>query len=168
MPEQLYCELCGSPISGRSYKVTIEGVSLTVCEKCYRKQSAKVQEKASLQEKNQRQPSQTMQKKPQPKIKQEVELEVVEDYAKRIREARERLGINLLTLSQKVMEKETVLKRIEQNRLRPSIDLARRLERALGIRLLEPVVDEAQIKTSNIEEDSSITLGDIVNIRKKG
>jgi putative transcription factor len=64
------------------------------------------------------------------------------------------------------MEKETVLKRVEQGRLRPSIDLARRLERALGIKLLEPVVDEEKGKFESQEEDG-ITLGDVVNIRKK-
>ncbi|MFP3268352.1 MAG: multiprotein bridging factor aMBF1 [Desulfurococcales archaeon] len=167
MPEPLYCELCGSPISGRAYKVSVEGVSLTVCEKCYRKQSAKTREKTAQEEKQQRtQPQASTQRKPQLKAKHEVELEVVDDYAKRIKDARERLGITLFSLSQKVMEKETVLKRVEQGRLRPSIDLARRLERALGIKLLEPVVDEEKGKFESQGEDG-ITLGDVVNIRKK-
>jgi len=168
MPEQLYCELCGSPIVGKAYKITIEGVSLTVCEKCYRKQSAKAQEKSAREEREAKPAAQPRPKRTQPKIKHEVEFEVVEDYAQRIREARERSGISLLALSQKVMEKETVLKRVEQGRLRPSIDLARRLEKALGIKLLEPVVDESRESSMKIESEDEITLGDIVNIRKKG
>ncbi|MEM0021345.1 MAG: multiprotein bridging factor aMBF1 [Fervidicoccaceae archaeon] len=170
MPEVLYCELCGSPIVGKSYKVSVEGVSLTVCEKCYRKQSAKAKEKAMpVENRAQHALKETSSRNVKQKAKKEIELEVVDDYSTRIKEARERMGLSLLVLSQKVMEKETVLKRVEQGRLRPSIDLARRLEKALGIKLLEPVVDEGSSKMSaEIEDETEVTLGDIVNIRKKG
>lgn len=170
MPEAIYCELCGNPISGKSYKITIEGVSLTVCEKCYMKQISK--QKATQSTESPKMESKKVQhpvKKVAPKKSQEVEFEVVEDYATRIRNAREKMGLTLMALSQKVMEKETVLKRIEQGRLRPSLELSRRLEKALGIRLLEPVVEDKSVeskfeKESNIED---LTLGDVVNLRKK-
>ena len=94
--------------------------------------------------------------------------EVVEDYAERIRRARMRLGWSQKVLAIKVRESENTIKRIEAGKLRPTIELARRLEEVLGIKLLEPAVD----KLISGGEGGRLpglyaTLGEIVNIRKK-
>lgn len=73
-------------------------------------------------------------------------------------------------LAEAVKEGENVIKRIEAGRLVPSIDLARRLEQVLGIKLLEPVVEstfESYQSFSRSRVSKELTLGDIVAIRKK-
>lgn len=91
--------------------------------------------------------------------------EVVSDYAERVRRARERLGWSQKMLAERVRESENVIRRIELGKLKPTIDLARRLERVLGIKLLEPVVEEPE--TSDRERGGfHLTLGDIAEIRE--
>jgi len=95
----------------------------------------------------------------------EESYDIVEDYAEKIRRARQRLGWSQAVLAQKVREKENVIKRIEAGRLKPSIELARRLEKILGITLLEPIVDEYTESYSSRNEDY-FTIGDFIKIKK--
>jgi len=96
--------------------------------------------------------------------------EVVEDYAERVRTARQRLGMSQRELALKVRVSENVIKRIEAGTLVPTIDLARRLERVLGVKLLEPVVEEEYTSTTSRSrgrrEEFYLTLGDIAEIRE--
>ncbi len=99
--------------------------------------------------------------------------EVVPDYAERVRRARERLGMSQEELAIRVKEKVNVIKRIEAGTLVPPVDLARRLEKVLGIKLLEPVVEEETLAAPSgggrrrRSEDFELTLGDIVEIREE-
>ena len=86
----------------------------------------------------------------------------MEDYADRVRRARQQLGWSQAVLARKIGEKENTVKRIESGRLMPTIDLARRLEKVLKIKLLEPVVEE---EFSSERANTYLTLGDIVRIR---
>ena len=94
------------------------------------------------------------------------EYEVVEDYSVRIRRARERLGWSRKVLAEKVRVSENVIRRIEDGSLMPTIDLARRLEKVLGIKLLEPVVDEYYESSTSKRRYEELTLGDIAEIRE--
>jgi putative transcription factor len=169
--ETMYCELCGRPIRGKAYKVKLEGAIITVCDKCYQKLMAKsegievVTEERKEKKRYTAKTTRPVKKHRRPK---RVEYEVVDDYNVRIKRAREKMGWTLGILAQRVMEKETVLRRIEQGRLRPSIDLASRLERVLGITLLEPVVEEEYEGIGEKGFDSELTLGDLANIKMKG
>ncbi len=166
------CELCGRPIVGRSYRITVEGAELTVCNSCYlRMLSRKVggQAKTTYPLKTIPQTRKQTTVSPKPKIPRrtpafDIEYEIVEDYALKIKKARERLGWSLNILAQKVREKESVLRRIEQGKLTPPMDLAKKLEKILGIKLLEPTVEEYSLKRIG---NKDLTLGDIVVIRKK-
>ncbi|MCE4607059.1 MAG: multiprotein bridging factor aMBF1 [Desulfurococcales archaeon] len=166
------CELCGRPIYGKAYKVVVEGVELTVCASCYLKLLkdkglAKKSEKDSLSKRGLVRSKKSV-GRPRPRRRAE-NYDVVEDYAKIIREARERLGLTRAELARKVQEREVTLGKIETGRLMPTIDLARRLERVLKVRLLEPVVDdeEEQEIASNPSGKSVLTLGDVAVLKKK-
>ena len=167
------CELCGRPIVGKAYKIYVEGAELTVCSSCYvRVMSRKGPVHAGVASirkpamtRTYSRPKTTIRRTPKRTPSLDMDYEVVEDYAQRIRRAREKLGWSLNILAQKVKEKESVLRRIEQGRLTPPIDLARRLEKILGIKLLEPTIEEHLPKRIG---DKDLTLGDIVVIRKKG
>ncbi len=92
--------------------------------------------------------------------------ELVEDFAQRIRSARERLGWSISTLAEKVKESTSTIRRIESGKLRPTIDLARRLEEILGIKLLVPVVEE-EASAEAMRTSKYVTLGEIVAIKNK-
>ena len=168
------CELCGRPVQDRRFLIVLEGVKMYVCRECYMKltkgKTVKTLE-TSITLRTQR-VQQKMYKQPKrAKLRSYIEeLEVVPDYAQRVKRARERLGWSIQVLAQKVGEKESVLRRIEAGRLIPTIDLARKLENILKIKLLEPVVEEGEeySYTPSKYRHSELTLGDIVTIRRKG
>ena len=169
MSGDMYCELCGAPIKGRGHRVMVEGVVMTVCGKCYIRLMSRGAARPAPPEKNvQKTQRPRITRRPQKKPRRRDlydRYEVVEDYAERIREARMRLGWSHAVLANRVGEKENVIRRIEAGRLVPTIDLARRLEKVLKIKLLEPVVEEEASLTGRVEE-YTLTLGDIARIRE--
>lgn len=167
--------MCGRPILRRqAVRISLEGASLTVCQLCAKKVRGRQQplEKPIIQKAQPKPSSPTTIKSTKPKAKQRIPTriletyEVVPDYAERIRKARQRLGWSTKILAEKVGEPESVIKRIEDGRLMPTIDMAMRLERALRIKLLQPIVEEYEDISSYLGKPTSeLTLGDIVNIR---
>ena len=180
--------MCGAPIEGRAYTIYVDGVEMIVCERCYRKYMARAKKASTdtplrlrlAQPKPRRamevQPS-TRQRptspakasKPRPRRRSTglglVErYEVVEDYAERVRKARERLGLSQKDLAQRVKVGENVIRRIESGTLVPPVDLAMRLERVLGVKLLEPVVEEEEEPIESGE--FHLTLGDVAELRE--
>ena len=171
-PDIVYCEMCGRPVHRReAYIVYLEGTRLMVCPSCYSRIARRASKALPYTEAMRRPRQGTRRPAPKPKVKPRRvnldEFEVVPDYAKRVKRARERLGWSQRTLAQAVREGENVIKRIEAGKLTPSIDLARRLEKVLGIKLLEPVVEESSAALPPAERVKDITLGDIVVVRKK-
>jgi len=67
-------------------------------------------------------------------------------------------------LAEKVKESVTTIKRIESGKLRPTIDLAKRLEEVLRIKLLVPSVEE-ELGPREAHTKKYVTLGEIVAIR---
>ncbi len=187
-PSLQYCELCGAPIFGRKYTVEIEGVELTVCPSCYLKlvRSGKIKipkktkkpvpgSQKTLEKKveSRKTSSSTKARRTFSYNSSKIPLdryEVVEDYAERIRSAREKLGLTRAELARKVQEREVTLGKIETGRLRPTLELARRLERILKIKLLEPIVD-SDLELEEFEEKprgkTALTLGDVAVLRKR-
>jgi len=92
------------------------------------------------------------------------DLELVEDFGELIRKARIRLGLTQQDLAAQLNEKITVIKKIEAGQLRPSIQLAKKLEKFLKIRLLVPVEEESIElgKLSSRRELKGVSLGDLL------
>ena len=92
-----------------------------------------------------------------------MEGEIVDDYAARIRHAREEKGLSQKDLAMQMKEKEHLIRKIENSDLIPEEDVRRKLEKALEIRLLDTPVngggEEGQGKLAP-------TLGDLTIIRK--
>ncbi len=189
--EVLYCEMCGAPIEGRAYTIVVEGVEMVVCERCYRRymsRAAKARTDEPLRlrvagprrEQPHREPAKPAVSQARPTAKRPParprrrssglggieKYEVVEDYAQRVRRAREKLGMTQKELAIKVKVGENVIKRIEAGTLVPPIDLARRLERVLGVKLLEPVAEEFEEEEGPRREEFYLTLGDVAELRE--
>ena len=67
------------------------------------------------------------------------EKELVEDYHKRIQQSRNQLGWNQEQLGQKINERKSVISQLENRSMKPDDKLVRKLEKALGIKLMEVI-----------------------------
>lgn len=98
------------------------------------------------------------------------DVELVEDFGRLIREARERMGLTQEELASQLNERATIIKKIESGEFRPSIDLAKRIERILKIRIVVPSVEGDLAELSRYLEKgkpAGVTLGDLLGGEKK-
>ncbi|AAT43796.1 multiprotein bridging factor aMBF1 [Picrophilus oshimae] len=141
------CEMCGRNVP-QLKRVRVSGAIMNVCPACARfgepvdeprKQEIKEDIKVKIPEKK---IIVKTYKKPYKKYKRpagdDVEsLDIVEDYASLIKSARERLSMTQEDLARKVLERKNVISNIERGDLLPSIETAKKLEKVLGIKLIE-------------------------------
>jgi putative transcription factor len=97
--------------------------------------------------------------------KKEIVDVVVQDYAERIKKARESQNLTQKEFAKKVNEKESLIHKIETGSFSPNVDLARKLEHALHIKLVEKFEEEKPILPH--EKGTELTIGDFVKIRKR-
>lgn len=157
----MYCEICGRPIEGEPIPVEVDKAVLYVCRSC----AAQYGKRATQQ------PQTAVQKKPAPRPAAPrpppLEVELVENFGAVIRRARENLGLSREALAAMLGVKETVLRRIEAGQLQPDLALAKRLERALGVRLLVEAAEEGVAKSGG-KVERGLTLGEVAEIRDEG
>lgn len=159
----MYCEICGRPIEGEPIAIELDGAVLYVCRSCAAKYGGKTLSKTP-QPQQQKKPAKPI---PQPQRSRLPELELVDDFGDVIRRARENLGLSRETLAAMLGIKETVLRRIEAGQLQPDLALARKIEKALGIRILVESREEAA-SSSSAKLEKGLTLGEVAEIRDEG
>lgn len=74
------------------------------------------------------------------------------------------MGLSREAFAKMLNEKESVVRRIEAEEMRPTIDLARKIEKALKIKLLKPAQEEHLLPPSH---KTSLTFGDVAVLRKR-
>ncbi|MDE1871318.1 MAG: TIGR00270 family protein [Candidatus Micrarchaeota archaeon] len=143
------CEICGIK-AGDIYIVDVEDVELRVCTKCARgkKVVSQVIERPGFGRKRVAEGN-------------EDEPQLIENYGSAIHSAREAMKIPLKVLAEMLNEKETLLLRIEQQRTLPSVELTKKLEKALAIRLMEKGQQGENPGASRGSRDRA-TLGDFI------
>jgi putative transcription factor len=138
MPE---CEICGKTVDN-VYEIMLDGSQMLVCEKDAR--GKKVVSAFGPEQKNDRR-TQAGEAREEPE-------ELVENYGKVIRKARESMGLPLKVLGERISEKESTLERIEKEKTLPTEKTRIKLERELGIRLLaKPQVSKTPLATQKSE-----------------
>ncbi len=149
---RINCDLCGK-IDEKLTRALIEGIELNVCSSCskFGKVIGTIKKDSAKQI-----------KKEIPK-EEKIEL-VVENYANIIRKKRESMGLTQKDFANKINEKETTIHKIETGALTPPLPLARKLEKALGVRLLEEY--EERHETSKGKRIVGFTLGDFIKVKK--
>jgi len=150
----LECELCGKIIRGKAYIVKIDSAEVVACQECAT--GKEVVRVIDLENKEVK-----MKKGNEIKREQQKE-EIVLDYGERIKKAREELKLPLKVLAERINEKESYLKRVEDQEVLPSEETAKKLEKELGIKLFEKV-EEKNIET---QPPKNLSLEDIAT--KKG
>jgi len=157
------CEICGSVIKGNPVRVTLEGAVLDVCGNCahYGKPADKwtpVSRKMTPTEKV------IITVKPRRDAFDKLQDEIMPDYAQIIKKARESQGLTIEYLASKMMEKATLIRKIEREELIPEDAIRKKLETTLNIKLTERVSSQDQRSGGFIR---GTTLGDVAIIRKK-
>ena len=160
--EVLYCEMCGARIAGRPYRAIVDGVEMVLCASCYLKlvRSGRAQ---PVREPPRRAATAPRRERRQVRRVSIELLDLVEDYPDIIRRAREAKGWDTKTLAQKLRISESMLRKIEQGKIKPPIDLARRIEKVLRVKILEPTELEEEYEAP---PPGKLTLGDVVVIRR--
>jgi len=78
-----------------------------------------------------------------------------------VKNAREHMGLSHEELGTKLGEKASVIRKIEQGKLKPDNVLARKLEHFLKIKLLTPLTELKAVSVSKVEEEG-LTIGDLL------
>ncbi len=152
------CDMCGKET--QLAKASIEGAEMNVCLECSkfgkiiempRRRSASAPSAPRL-----------------PPRRPEILQVIVPDYAQKVREAREKLGLTQEEFAKKLSEKQSIMQKIEAGQFRPSIKTARKLERLLKIRIVDQVEDgNIPLTAAKAEKSDSMTLGDFIKFKKR-
>jgi len=120
------CSICGKNLPKLS-KIELEGTIVGVCDRCV-KFGKVVEEKVDYQ-----------QIKRYVSFKPSIENEnkIVPRYGDLIRKNREVRGLTRTDFANRINERESVIKRIENEQMNPSDELMKRIENFLGIKLTE-------------------------------
>jgi putative transcription factor len=157
------CEICGAEISGAPQRIVIDGSTLEVCKSCAR--FGKPEDKWSPVPKKMVPVERAFTvKQPKPRDHFKDLAELVPDFGRKIREAREGLGLSPEKLGSRIKEKATLLKKIEREEISPEDEIRKKLERELKIKLLDEA-SEARVKSGS--SGRGLTLGDIASIKRK-
>lgn len=163
----MICEMCGKDVTFLR-KVTIEGVLLEVCSECskFGVESKKEVPKEQGPKPIIAQRLEVREKRGRPRdVLEKFEKEdIVEDYAQRIRVARERTGMSQKELAMKINERVTILSKIEAAQMRPDEKVIAKLQKELGIVLKERVPEVVAAKES---VRASLTLADHIRMQKE-
>ncbi len=149
----MQCDMCG--IEAPLVRAKIEGTMLNVCKRCgsfgeiiktqgVTKKGFFRREKASA-------PIES----------------IVENYSTIIKNKRESKKLKQEDFASQINEKESIIHKIETGHFTPSIDLARKIERFLGITLIEELrEEEARVVVAKETKSKGFTLGDMIKFKK--
>ena len=153
---KINCDMCGS--EKQLYKTELEGATLNLCQKCakFGKVLAPIRKeidvRARKQEKDVKMPE------------KDISLIIAGDYAMKIKQKREKLGLKQEDFAKKINEKVSTIHHVETGKLEPSLKLARKLERFLKIKIVEEH-EEVHKETKNEETKEHFTIGDFIKIK---
>lgn len=158
----MQCEMCGTE-AARPRRISVEGTILRVCPNCERfgKPLDPMDAKAPAQAGN---VGAAMERRKRITGSKDVfetdqmRLELVADYAQRIKMAREKKGWTRQDLGGRVKEPESAILKIEGGSMHPTDVTARRMEKELGIKLFETVSSTV----TKAAPTKALTLGDIL------
>jgi len=166
----MQCEMCGETIRGAPKLVRVEGAELQVCSKC-EKYGTEVQQvrrtdlvRPTLSKAGSaRAPAAAPSAYRKRDMFDYIEGDIVDDYHERIKRARLEKGLSQKDLALQMKEKEHLIQKIENHDLIPEENVRKKLEKVLGIRLIDAPETEVEKK---VPGSLAPTLGDLTIIRK--
>lgn len=145
------CELCGKKEDFS--KAIVEGTEMTVCSGCAK--FGKIVKKLHPS-------SQSIKSTVSQQVKKELIEDFVEDYDQIIKQKREKMNLTQKEFAKLLNIDENWISKIETKALKPTLELGRRIEKLLKVRLIETVQEgiAEPKKNSNV-----LTIGDVINIK---
>ncbi len=153
---KINCDLCGR-IEERLNRALVEGVELNVCSACSKFGKVLAPVKKFV-------PKIPARKEPVEEKEEKIEL-LVEGYSDIIKKKREAIGLTQKDFAKKINEKESIVHKIEVGAFEPSLALAKKLEKELGVKLIEE--HEEKHETFKRKKEEGFTLGDFIKIKGK-
>ncbi|KAF5434541.1 putative transcription factor [Candidatus Methanophagaceae archaeon] len=122
------CEICGAEIRGKAQIISVGTSKLRVCSTCVRHGTVVVETKKAkfVQPRNVKK-----------RLYEQMDLEIEagqaleEDYGKQVRNARGKAGLKQEELAKKINEKQSLLRKIENDDISPSEEVMRKIKRVL-------------------------------------
>lgn len=156
------CELCGQKKA--VYECEVEGTIMQVCVDCSR--FGNIKKKKNIKIIFEEKKGETKKEEAEPIY--EIKYALLNGYGAIVKRAREKLGLKQEEMAKRLNIRASLLHQIESEHLRPSIDIAKKLEKELKISILEEknsssisVLGNAD-KYYNNEKYSGKTLGDFI------
>lgn len=165
----MYCEICGRKIFGRPVLVKVRGATLQACSECAKGRVAILPQKPQLsvpKPQRARRPPRVVVARSPPKPREEPELSLrpKQDYGRAIHKAREGKDMTIEQFSRLVGIRESLVRKIEAEKIVPSISDLRKIERVLGVRLVEQYSEEET--TGILGREPTLTLGEATELRR--
>jgi len=148
--------MCGK--DGEMFTTRIEGAIMKVCSSC--KNYGEVLDTP----KGSRPTFRTRTKKPTFREEESTDR-IVSDFGEVIRHARQSKHIEMEKFAKDLNEKESLLKHIESGKTKPSFRIAKKIQKALHITLIESEV--GGIEVPKAQYGGGLTIGDMIKIKKK-
>ena len=145
------CQLCGQDFSNLN-KAEVEGSVIDVCDKCLKFGTKVIESKPVYK---------PIGKRIELKELVDTDLILIAGYGDKIKKAREIKGLTREQFSNKINEKESVIKRIEEEEMGPSDEMTKRIESFLGVSLREK---HEEYRARKEEKKRDLTVGDIVKV----
>ncbi len=160
----MICEMCGIEVPVTK-PVFIEGTKLSVCMNCARfgdenkaggpsgaPVTAGVVEER-LQRREKRMSTRNI-------YESSTSVELVDDFGREVREARESKGMTIEEFANSINEKKGTIAKIESNNIIPDDKLIKKLEKALGISLRETV--QTGVSVGSRKSAGGMTLSNFI------
>lgn len=146
-----HCEICGKDTDLNRHR--IEGCEMSVCANCSKfgekllgqsSATASFQKKTLQQEKG-----------------KESEQFIGKSAGNKIKNARQTKGLTQEQLAKAIAEKASVIQRIESSHMSPAISTAEKLEKFLGISIVEEA-EETEIRREAPDKEEGFTIADLL------
>ncbi len=162
------CEICGK--DSFLLKTKIEGAVLQLCKSCGA--GGQVLDNRSFNNFNKKRGFRSQRRD------QEDTRSIVSDYAKRLQAARNKQGMSQEDFAKSLNERLSTVQKWESGQMKPWLSVAKKLERLLGISLIEKKDDGADVSNEETKTSSSksvkarkaadgFTLGDFIKVRNR-
>lgn len=153
------CEMCGKDLP--LFRAFIEGSELKVCKGCasFGKLIGPVAQPPKREKKKEKEDAA---KNAEPEVIQSI----VSGYGEIVKKARESKGLKQEELARKINEKESLIHKVETGHYEPNLLLAFKLEKFLGIKLVEETTVEKSGGKKPAESGGAFTIGDLIKEKK--
>jgi len=146
--------MCGT--DGNLFRTKIENTYLNVCQECTK--HGEVMEPVEAPKPLEERPIKAVIERG------EIIQIIIPNYSTVVKNSRELMNLKQKELAQKIAEKESVIHNVESGHTEPSIDLARKLEKFLSIKLVTQYIEKGGLEKP--AKGEAMTIGDMIKLKK--